>query len=150
MQTMTTPAQSMPVTLPPMAAPAPKKTHKGLIFLAVLIGLGVIGAAANASDRAANNATLHRAVTNSLVNNTTAGGVDETGYVRDTCASTLDMHLAGVSETFREGLANGHVTIATLADSFAKGYYDKDGGAGTDLSRSQVVGACTAGLYNAN
>jgi hypothetical protein len=146
MQTMT-PTWPAPDITPPPPAPK-KKTHKGLIILGVLVVLGVIGAVANANDEARSKATMDRAITNSLVNNTTGGGLDETGYVRDNCASSLDMDLPGVGETIRQGLANGDTTTASLADSYAQGYYDKDGGAGTDLSRSEIVAACAAGLRN--
>ena len=150
MNTMTPPTPTpwpVPTTTPPAPA-APKKSHKGLIILAALIGLGIIGAIGNASDQAKNNATIKQGVSDALVNNTGGGGVDEAGYVRDTCANSLDMDWAGASETFRQGLAAGEVTMAGLAESFAKGYYDKDGGVGTYLTRPQVVAACTDGLRN--
>jgi hypothetical protein len=145
MDTMTPPSFPTIDFPPPPPPPAPKKTHKGLIIVGVLVVLGIIGAVGNAHDEAKFKADLKTNVDHSLTNNvTSSGGLNETGYVRDGCAGLLDMDLPNTSQTAREGLASGAVTVADLTESFAGGYYDKDGGAGSGLTRSLIADVTSA------
>lgn len=132
---------------PPPAAPK-KKIGKGWYALGVLVVFGAIGAINNARDEAKFKTDVDTTVARTLADNVTSDGdFNEVGYVRDNCSAALDMDLPGTSSTFREGLSNGTVTIAKLADAYADGYYEQADSTRT-LSRSTVVSACAQGLRN--
>lgn len=144
MDTMTWPA---PTTDQPPPPPPKKKISKGWIILALVVGAGIIGAVNTAQEEAQFETDISTEADRSLYDNTSGGEIDETGYIRDMCAKMLDVDIPSTDLTIREGLANGKITVSTAAENFAQGYYD-GADSTSDLTRSEVVSACSSGLRN--